>query len=82
MRMKNLSNIIFWPIMLPNIYLKVINFREFIGNLLNFKQALNEHIKSIYPNINFTMVYDHKKIQFLDLTVYVENGFFKDKNFF
>ena len=46
-----------------------------IDNLLNFKQALDEHIKSIYPNINFTMVYDYKEIQFLDLTVYVENGF-------
>ena len=51
-------------------------------NLLNFKQALDEHIKSIYPNINFTMVYDYKEIQFLDLTVYEENGFFKDKKFF
>ena len=50
-------------------------------NLLNFKQALDEHIKSIYPNINFTMVYDHKEIQFLDLTVYVENGFLKTKYF-
>ena len=38
-------------------------------NLLNFKQLLDEHIKSIYPNINFTMVYDCKEIQFLDLTV-------------
>ena len=27
------------------------------------------------------MIYGHKEIQFLDLTVYVENGFFKD-NFF
>ena len=42
-----------------------------IDNLLNFKQALDEHIKSIYPNINFTMVYDYKEIQFFDLTVYV-----------
>ena len=48
-----------------------------IDNLLNFKQALDEHIKSIYPNINFTMVYDYKEIQFLDLTVYVQNGFSK-----
>ena len=46
-----------------------------IDNLLNFKQALDEHIKSIYPNINFTMVYDCKEIQLLDFTVYVENGF-------
>ena len=53
-----------------------------IDNLLNFKQALDEHIKSIHPNINFTIVYDYKEIQFLDLTVYVENGFFKDKKFF
>ena len=44
---------------------------------MNFKQALDEHIKSIYPNINFTMVYGHKEIQLLDLTVYVENGFLK-----
>ena len=52
-----------------------------IDNLLNFKQALDEHIKSIYPNINLTMVYDHKEIQFLDLNVYVENGFLKTKIF-
>ena len=52
-----------------------------IDNLSNFKQALDEHIKSIYSNINFTMVYDHKEIQFLDLTVYVENGFLKTKIF-
>ena len=38
-----------------------------IDNLLNFKQALDEHIKSINPNINFTMVYDYKKIQFFIL---------------
>ena len=43
-----------------------------------FKQALDEHIKFIYPNINFTMIYE---IQFLDLTVYVENGFLKTKIF-
>ena len=48
---------------------------------MNFKQALDEHIKSIYPNINFTMVYDYKEIQFLDLTVYVQNGFLKTKIF-
>ena len=52
-----------------------------IDNLLNFKQALDEHIKSIYPNISFTMVYDYKEIQFLGLTVYVENGFLKTKIF-
>ena len=46
-----------------------------IDNLLIFKQALDEHIRSIYPNINFTMIYDYKEIQFLDLAVYVENGF-------
>ena len=45
-----------------------------VDNLLNFKQTLDEHIRSIYPNINFTMVYDYKEIHFLDLTVYVENG--------
>ena len=53
-----------------------------IDNLSNFKQALDEHIKSIYPNINFTMVYDYKEIQFLDLTVYVENSFLKTETFF
>ena len=52
-----------------------------IYNLLNFKQALDERIKSTYPNISFTMVYDHKKIQFLNLAVYVENGFLKTKIF-
>ena len=52
-----------------------------IDNLLNFKQALDEHIKSIYPNINFTMVYDYKEIQFSGLTVNVENGFLKTKIF-
>ena len=52
-----------------------------IDNLLNFKQALDEHMKSIYPNINFTMVHDYKEIQFLGLTVYVENGFLKTKIF-
>ena len=52
-----------------------------IDNLLNFKQALDEHIKSIYPNINSTMLYDHKKIQFIDLTEYIENGFLKTKIF-
>ena len=46
-----------------------------------FKQALDEHIRSIYPNINFTMIYDHKEIQLLDLTVYVENVFLKTKFF-
>ena len=52
-----------------------------IDNLLNFKQALYEHIKSICPNINFTTVYDCKEIQLLDLTVYVENSFLKTKIF-
>ena len=33
------------------------------------------------PYINFTMVFDYKEIQFLDLTVYVENGFLKTKTF-
>ena len=36
---------------------------------------------NIYPNINFTMIYDYREIQFLDLTAYVENGFLKTKNF-
>ena len=48
---------------------------------MNFKQALDEHIKSICPNINFAMVYDYKEIQFLDITVYVENSFLKIKTF-
>ena len=51
-----------------------------VDNLLNLKQAL-EHTKSFYPNINFTIVYDYKEIQFLGLTVYVENGFLKTKIF-
>ena len=29
-----------------------------IDDLLNSKQALDEHIKSIYLNINFTIIYD------------------------
>ena len=53
-----------------------------IDNLLNFKQALDEHIKYIYPNINFTMVYGYKEIQFLDLTLIRRERFYKDKNFF
>ena len=54
-----------------------------IDNLLIFKQALDEHIRSIYPNINFTMIYDCKEIQFLDLTVYIRRErIFKDKNLF
>ena len=52
-----------------------------IDNLLNVKQALDEHIKSFSPNINCTIVYDSKEIQFLDLTVCVENGFLKTKIF-
>ena len=52
-----------------------------IDNLLIFKEALDEHIRSIYPNINFTMIYDYKEIQFLDLTVYAANGFLKTKFF-
>ena len=35
-----------------------------MDNFLNFRQALDEHIKSIYPNINFNIVYFYKKIQF------------------
>ena len=52
-----------------------------INNLLIFKQASDERIRSIYPNINFTMIYNYKEIQFLDLTVYVENGLLKTKIF-
>ena len=48
-------------------------------NTSNLSVSFNEHIKSIYPNINFTMVY--KENQFLDLTVYAENGFLKTKIF-
>ena len=35
-----------------------------IDNLLNSKQALDEHIKSIYPNINFTMVHEKRESSF------------------
>ena len=52
-----------------------------IDDLLIFKQTLDEHIRFIHPNINFILIYDHKEIQLLDLTIYVENGLFKDKNF-
>ena len=52
-----------------------------IDNLLNFIQALDEHIKSIYPNINFIMIYNYKAIHFLDLTVYVKNRFLKTEIF-
>ena len=52
-----------------------------LHHLLIFKQALDEHIRSIYPNINFTMIYDYKEIQFLDLTVYIEKGLLKTKIF-
>ena len=58
-----------------------ISWLHGIDNLLNFKQALDEHIESIYSNINFSMVYDFKGIQFLDLTVYVDNGFLKTEIF-
>ena len=45
-------------------------------------QALDEHIRSFYPSINFTMIcQDYKEIQFLNLTVYVQNGFSKTKIF-
>ena len=47
-----------------------------IDTLLNFKQALDNHIKSIYPNINFNMIYDYQEIQFLDLTIYVKTKIF------
>ena len=53
-----------------------------IDNLMIFKQALDEHIRSIYPNINFAMIYDYKEIQSLDFTVHVKNGFLKTKIFF
>ena len=46
-----------------------------IDNLLIFEHALDEHIGSMYPNINLTVIYDNKEIQLLDLTAYVENGF-------
>ena len=52
-----------------------------MDNLLVFKQALDEHIRSTYLNINFTIIYDYKEIQSLDLTVYIENGFLKTKIF-
>ena len=28
------------------------------SRIMNFEQALDEHIQSICPNFNFTMVYD------------------------
>ena len=36
---------------------------------------------NIYPNINLTVIYYYREIQFLDLTAYVENGFLKTKIF-
>ena len=42
-----------------------------MDNLLNFKHTLDKHIKSIYPNVSFTMVYDYKEMQFLYLTLYM-----------
>ena len=50
---------------------------------LNFKQALDEHIQSIYPNINFTIVYDYMIIMKSSFRSYCicRERFFKDKNF-
>ena len=52
-----------------------------IDNLLNFKQALDEHIKSICPNINFTMVYDYKEIHFFRSYCICRERVFEDKIF-
>ena len=41
-----------------------ISWLHGIDNLLIFKQALDEHIRSIYQNINVAMIYDYKEIQF------------------
>ena len=48
-----------------------------LGNLMVFKQALDDFIVDIYPTIRFTMSYDFKRIQFLYLNNYVEDGYLK-----
>ena len=48
-----------------------------LDNLMIFKQALDDFIADIYPTIRFTMSFDFKCIQFLDLNVYVEDGYLK-----
>ena len=46
-----------------------------------FKQVsddlLDDFIADIYPTIRFTMSFDFKPIQFLDLNIYVEDGYLK-----
>ena len=42
-----------------------------------FKQALDDFIADIYPTIRFTMSFGFKHIQFLDLNIYVEDGYLK-----
>ena len=46
-----------------------------LDNLMTFKQALDDFIADIYPTIRFTMSFDFKCIQFLDLNIYVEDGY-------
>ena len=58
-----------------DIVMIILYFGYMGDNLSIFEQELDEPIRSIYPNINFTMIYDYMEIQFSDLTVYVENGF-------
>ena len=45
-----------------------------------FKQALDDFIADIYPTIRLTMSYDFKRIQFLDLNIYVKEGYLTDNH--
>ena len=49
----------------------------FLDNLMIFKQALRDFIADIYPTIRFRMSFDCERIQFLDLNIYVEDGYLK-----
>ena len=42
-----------------------------------FRKALDDFIADIYPTIRFTMSYDFKRVQFVDLNIYVEDGYLK-----
>ena len=48
-----------------------------LDNLMIFKQALDDFIADIYLTIRFTMSFDFKRIQFLNLNIYVEDGYLK-----
>ena len=37
----------------------------------------DQRVLSVFQSVNNNMIYDYKEIQFLELTVYVENGFLK-----